>query len=86
MINWIIIKIVQKISVIGIMYKKNNNFINVICKDELKKIEEDINKLKNKKIHLLEDKNKIIEILKEHYNGKNNETDMILDEIMKLIK
>ena len=69
-----------------ILYKKGNRFINVICKEELKRIEEDITKLKNKNIHLLENKTKIIEILKEYYSNLKEDEKIIFEEIIKLIK
>ena len=69
-----------------ILYKKGNRFINVICKEELKQIEEDITKLKNKNIHVLENKTKIIEILKDYYSNITEEAKIIFEEIIKLIK
>jgi hypothetical protein len=69
-----------------ILYKKGNRFINVICKEELKRIEEDITKLKIKNIHLLENKTKIIEILKEYYSNLKEDEKIIFEEIIKLIK
>jgi hypothetical protein len=69
-----------------ILYKKGNRFINVICKEELKRIEEDITKLKIKNIHLLENKTKMVEILREYYSNLKEEDKIIFEEIVKLIK
>jgi hypothetical protein len=87
-INKTILCIIMIVNIINceILYKKGNRFINVICKEELKKIEEDITKLKNKNIHVLENKTKIIEILKEYYSNLKDDVKTIFEEIIKLIK
>ena len=69
-----------------ILYKKGNRFINVICKEELKRIEEDITKLKIKNIHFLENKTKMVEILKDYYSNLKEDVKIIFEEIIKLIK
>jgi hypothetical protein len=58
----------------------------VICKEELKRIEEDITKLKIKNIHLIENKTKMVEILREYYSNLKEDTKIIFEEIIKLIK
>jgi len=87
-INKTVLCIIVIVNIINceILYKKGNRFINIICKEELKKIEEDINKLKIKNIHFLENKTKIIEVLKEYYSNLKEDVKTIFLEIIKLIK